>query len=53
MKLIEKTALALAALPLCLTLTAAPAWAQAKKPNIVVIMGDDIGMWNIGAYTAA
>ena len=23
--------------------------AQAK-PNIVVIMGDDIGMWNIGAY---
>ncbi len=24
--------------------------AQDKKPNIVVIMGDDIGMWNIGAY---
>jgi arylsulfatase A-like enzyme len=23
---------------------------QIKKPNIVVIMGDDIGMWNIGAY---
>jgi arylsulfatase A-like enzyme len=22
-----------------------------KKPNIVVIMGDDIGMWNVGAYT--
>ena len=22
----------------------------ARKPNIVVIMGDDIGMWNIGAY---
>ena len=22
----------------------------AKQPNIVVIMGDDIGMWNIGAY---
>ncbi len=21
-----------------------------KKPNIVVIMGDDIGIWNIGAY---
>jgi arylsulfatase A-like enzyme len=24
--------------------------ADGKKPNIVVIMGDDIGMWNIGAY---
>jgi arylsulfatase len=24
--------------------------APAKKPNIVVIMGDDIGIWNIGAY---
>ncbi|MFK7778156.1 MAG: sulfatase-like hydrolase/transferase, partial [Gimesia sp.] len=21
-----------------------------KKPNIIIIMGDDIGMWNIGAY---
>ncbi len=27
-----------------------PASAQQQKPNIVVIMGDDIGMWNIGAY---
>ena len=27
-----------------------PAHAQATKPNIVVIMGDDIGIWNIGAY---
>ena len=29
----------------------APAVAQqAQKPNIVVIMGDDIGYWNISAY---
>ena len=30
---------------------AASATATAKKPNILVIMGDDIGMWNVGAYT--
>jgi arylsulfatase A-like enzyme len=33
-----------------LLLFADPAAAQDRKPNIVVIMGDDIGMWNIGAY---
>src|SRR3974390_2230694 len=27
-----------------------PAAAAEKQPNIIVIMGDDIGMWNIGAY---
>jgi hypothetical protein len=45
---------------ICLTLAAVAtlfgaasppaAKAEDKKPNIVVIMGDDIGMWNIGAY---
>ena len=34
------------------TLISAPAIAQ-QKPNIVVIMGDDIGMWNIVPTTAA
>ena len=29
---------------------AAPAAAQEKKPNIVFIMGDDVGWFNIGAY---
>ncbi|MDB6155623.1 MAG: sulfatase protein [Chthoniobacteraceae bacterium] len=29
---------------------ASAAGAQTNKPNIVVIMGDDIGIWNIGAY---
>jgi arylsulfatase A-like enzyme len=40
---------ALAAGPGVQLATAAPA-AVEKKPNIVFIMGDDIGMWNIGAY---
>jgi arylsulfatase len=29
---------------------AASAQAPDKKPNIICIMGDDIGIWNIGAY---
>jgi arylsulfatase A-like enzyme len=34
-----------------ITIAATGAFAQdAKQPNIIVIMGDDIGMWNIGAY---
>jgi arylsulfatase A-like enzyme len=33
------------------TLANSPASAQEqRKPNIVVIMGDDVGIWNIGAY---
>jgi arylsulfatase A-like enzyme len=34
-----------------LALVAGPAVAQQKKPNILVIMGDDIGYWNISAYS--
>jgi arylsulfatase A-like enzyme len=30
--------------------SARTAWAQDKKPNILVIMGDDVGWFNIGAY---
>ncbi|MBP1599624.1 MAG: arylsulfatase [Acidobacteria bacterium] len=38
--------LAAGAMPSC-----AQAAEQNKKPNILVIWGDDIGMWNVGAYT--
>ncbi len=45
---------ACAAILLCSTWAATPAVAQApptgQKPNIIVIMGDDIGWCNIGAY---
>src|SRR5215472_1692158 len=30
---------------------AQPKAASTKQPNILVIFGDDIGMWNVGAYT--
>lgn len=34
-----------------LVAVSAPALAQQQqKPNIIMIMGDDIGIWNIGAY---
>jgi arylsulfatase A-like enzyme len=36
---------------LVLVLTASKANAEQKRPNIVVIMGDDVGIWNIGAYS--
>ena len=53
MKWIGRTArkvLALAALPLCMTLAATTATAQAAKPNIVFIMGDDIGWMQPSIY---
>jgi arylsulfatase A-like enzyme len=38
------------ALAFLLMLEISPAFAQAKLPNILVIWGDDVGMWNISAY---
>jgi arylsulfatase A-like enzyme len=32
--------------------TGGPLWAQEKKPNILVIWGDDIGITNISAYSS-
>ena len=34
----------------CLCLAVVPAAAAAGKPNILVIMTDDVGMWNVSAY---
>ena len=50
MKWSGKLSLTLAAVATLFSATAPVAKAQEKKPNILVIMGDDIGMWNIGAY---
>jgi arylsulfatase len=48
MSAIRNTSLGL--LALLASLTVPPASAQQQKPNILVIMGDDIGYWNISAY---
>jgi arylsulfatase len=51
MKWSGKITLALASVAALFGAVGTPrAKAEAKKPNIVVIMGDDIGIWNIGAY---
>src|ERR1700723_828863 len=51
MKCVGRLAMVGAALFVVLTLIASPpSFAQAKKPNIVVIMTDDVGIWNISAY---
>ena len=49
---VRKSALFAAALLVALAslLSTATASAQEKKPNILVIMGDDVGWFNIGAY---
>ena len=52
MKAFSKRLLA-AAIPIALVAAVAggaPAAAQEEKPNILVIMGDDVGWFNIGAY---
>src|ERR1700733_3740192 len=40
----------LLAFAIVLSLTGRPASSQQKKPNIIVIMTDDVGVWNISAY---
>jgi arylsulfatase A-like enzyme len=40
----------LLALATVLALAARPVSAQQKKPNILVIMTDDVGVWNVSAY---
>jgi arylsulfatase len=39
------------AVALCTATLATAAQAADQKPNILVIFGDDIGYWNVGAYT--
>jgi arylsulfatase A-like enzyme len=48
---VKRNIIAAFALPLALVFSgAATAQTPAKKPNIVMIMGDDVGMWNLSAY---
>ncbi len=38
------------AMGLLLAIAATSSLNAAEKPNVIMIMGDDVGMWNIGAY---
>ncbi len=48
----SRQAIAAIVVTIALTAVAGPAWAQqaAKKPNILVLWGDDVGYWNVSAY---
>jgi arylsulfatase len=48
--LIALPCLSVASVSLAMSLFAPAAQAQAKEPNILIIMGDDVGWFNIGAY---
>jgi arylsulfatase A-like enzyme len=50
MKTIRKLCLVALALLAAIVVTTPPASAQQQRPNMIVIMGDDIGWFNIGAY---
>jgi len=50
MKWIRTLSLGSATAVAAMRLAALPPTSAQQKPNIIVIMGDDIGMWNIGAY---
>ncbi|SHH24425.1 arylsulfatase [Chryseolinea serpens] len=49
--LLKKTSSASLWLAIMVTFITLQASYAQKKPNIVVIWGDDIGIWNVGAYT--
>jgi arylsulfatase A-like enzyme len=50
MAALKRACASLALLAASIAVSAPTIAQQQQKPNIVVIMGDDIGMWNIGAY---
>src|ERR1700723_3488222 len=50
MKIFRKLSLGSVALVTSLIAMGVPAFAQQPRPNILVIMGDDVGYWNISAY---
>src|SRR6201994_4173593 len=50
MKIIQKLCLVALALLAVFVVTTRPASAQQQRPNIIFIMGDDIGWFNVGAY---
>jgi len=50
MHYIRKIFIVMFLLPVVLTLTIGQPSAAGKKPNILIIWGDDSGYWNVSAY---
>jgi arylsulfatase len=50
MKIVRNLCVVALALLAAIVATTRPASAQQQRPNMIVIMGDDIGWFNIGAY---
>ncbi len=50
MSFIGKVSFTIASSLIVIGLSVTPAIAQQKKPNILVIFGDDVGYWNVSAY---
>ena len=48
---VERRVLAASFLFVCIVMVSGQALGQAEKPNILVIWGDDIGIFNISAYS--
>src|SRR5262245_49436425 len=49
-RIVLRSALTCSVIVSCVAFSSAVAAAQQKKPNILVMFGDDVGFWNVSVY---